>query len=121
MPARAWSATLGSVRACLCRQMSQAERLVLASALPGLAGQPQRPEALLVIVERLLRGLVLAHRLFGIGAALGVAGLALFGGEDFGRTDFIFFCHDQPTHEALKGSVPGSIGGTRSVSCPVWV
>jgi hypothetical protein len=57
---------------------TERERSVLAGALPGLACQPQRPEALAVIVESLLRGLVLAHGLLGISAALGVAGLALF-------------------------------------------
>src|SRR5690348_16323339 len=88
------------------------------SVLPGGAGfcgfacQPERLEALAVVIERLLRCLVIAHRLLGVGAARGVAGLPFFGGEDFGRTGFIIFCHAQPTRKAGKSSPVGSRGGT---------
>ena len=55
-------------------------------AFCSLACEPERLEALAVLIERLLRGLMLAHGLFGIGATRGVTDLAFFGGKDFRRT-----------------------------------
>lgn len=68
------------------RLQSKSSSVLPGGALFGFASKPQRPEALSVLIERLLCGVVLTHGLLGIGAARGVAGLAFFGGEGFGRT-----------------------------------
>jgi hypothetical protein len=59
----------------------------------GLAREPFGPQPFAVLVERLSRGLMLTHGLLGVGAPLGVAGLALFGSEDSGGADFEIFGH----------------------------
>lgn len=65
---------------------SESSSVLPGAALFSFASKPQRPEALAVLIERLLRGVMLAHGLLGVGASCGVAGLAFFGGEDFRRT-----------------------------------
>src|SRR5262249_35207244 len=73
----------------------------------SLACQAFRLQALAVGVKGLLRGLVVAHGLLGIGAPCGVAGLALFGSEDAGSGRREMIGHAHLTPESRKGS-PGS-------------
>src|ERR1700757_3869183 len=83
----------------------QCKKTCLAGLWRGLlARRSQRLEAFAIFVKRLLRGLMLAHRLLGVGAPQGVAGLAFFGGERFRGTDGILFCHGHITSETSKGS-----------------
>ena len=59
----------------------------------GFARKPLGLETLAVGVERLLRGLMLAHGLLGIGAPGGISGLAFFGCQGAGAAIGEIFCH----------------------------
>ena len=78
----------------------------------GFARQTLGAQTLPVFIKSLLRGFMIAHRLFGCGATLGVARLAHFGCQDSGR-----LCGGVIVHAPDNATDPKKfLTGTRELS-----
>src|SRR3974390_3175606 len=96
----------------VCALARPGSLVVVRLLLRAFPRKPQCLEPLSVGMERLLRSLVLAHGLFGVGAARGITFPALFGRERLGGGDREIFCHGGTTRAAQKGSTRFRAGTT---------